>query len=87
MPDEGHSDIVKLHDKFYEGEIAPHLRLDIPFIPHIGVANSPDPRVCKRLADKLNRRDFRLEGEIEALDVASYDGDRVTTIERVCLKA
>jgi hypothetical protein len=87
VPDEGHSDIVKLHDRLYEGELAPHLRLDIPFIPHIGIANAIDPKACKELADDLNGREFVVEGSIEALDVVSYDGEKVTTIERIALEA
>ena len=85
VPDEGHSGIVRLHDRLYEGPLAPHLRLDIPFIPHIGVANSTDPRVCKALADGLNREGFEVAGSIDALDAASYEHERVMTIERVAL--
>jgi hypothetical protein len=87
VPDEGHSDIVKLHDRLYEGALAPQLRLDIPFIPHIGIANAIDPKACKELADDLNGREFVIEGTIEALDVVSYDGKKVTTIERIALEA
>ena len=85
VPDEGHSGIVKLHDRLCGGPLAPHLRLDIPFIPHIGIANSLDPMVCKRLADGLNREGFEIGGFVDALDAASYEHDRVTTIERVPL--
>src|SRR5438874_242296 len=37
VPDEGFSSIVKLHDRLYTGILAPALRLDIPFIPHITI--------------------------------------------------
>jgi 2'-5' RNA ligase superfamily len=69
VPDEGFSDIVKLHDKLYEGPLAPQLRLDIPFIPHIGIANALEPMACKERADALNRQAFSVEGVIEALEV------------------
>ncbi len=85
VPDEGHSAIVKLHDRLYGGPLSPHLRLDIPFIPHIAIANSTDPRACKALADRLNREEFEIKGSVGALDAASYEDDRVTTIERVPL--
>lgn len=39
VPDEGYSKIVKLHDRLYTGILADKLRLDLPFIPHIGIAN------------------------------------------------
>ncbi len=85
VPDEGHSGIVGLHDRLYGGPLAPHLRLDIPFIPHIAAANATDPKVCKALADGLNREGFEIAGSVDALDAASYEDDRLTTIERVPL--
>jgi hypothetical protein len=43
VPDEGYSRMVKLHDRLYSGLFFEHLRLDIDFIPHMGIANSKDP--------------------------------------------
>jgi hypothetical protein len=83
VPDEGFSEIVRLHDALYTGALAPELRLDIPFIPHIGIGNSDDARECKRLADELNAEGFRLEGRIETLDVVSYENSTVQTVERI----
>jgi hypothetical protein len=86
MPAEGHSHIVKLHDRLYTDPLARYLLLDIPFIPHVGIANAVDPRVCKELADDLNRQDFAIRGTIGALDVASYENGTVETIERIDLE-
>lgn len=83
VPDEGYSDIVKLHDRLYRSMLAPELRLDIAFIPHIGVGNATDPQACKDLADDLNQREPAIRGTVDSLDVASYEGDGVTTIERI----
>src|SRR5436190_10027149 len=54
VPDEGFSEISKLHDRLYLGLLAPHLRLDIPYIPHIGIATIPDAHRIKALCEKLN---------------------------------
>jgi len=85
VPDQGLGDVVKLHDRLYTGILAPELRLDIPFIPHIGIGNSADAPACKRLADELNARGFRLEGRIDALDIVCYENDHVHTIEQIPL--
>jgi hypothetical protein len=85
VPDEGYSEIVKLHDRLYEGQLASELRLDIPFIPHIVAGNSIDPQVCKRLADQLNQQSFVIKGFVEKLDVAEYKNDKVKTIEQIKL--
>jgi len=61
------------------------LRLDIAFIPHIGIGNAVDARECKRLADELNNTNFRIEGTIDALDVVCYENEEVQTIEQLKL--
>ena len=83
VPDEGFSDIVKLHDRLYEGILAHELRLDIPFIPHIGISTSRDSNVCKALADEVNAAALSIAGSIERLDIAALEPDRVKTIESI----
>ena len=90
VPDKGFSDIVKLHDKLYTGILAPELRLDIPFYPHITIGNSSDPLICKSLADELNGQNFGIEGAVNNLDIVSIvaPDKRITevkTIERIKL--
>jgi len=86
-PDEGFSDIVRLHDRFYTGILTSELRIDIPFIPHISIGNADDPLECQRLVDKLNEEAFAVDGTIDTLDVVSVDIERgeVRTIEQVKL--
>lgn len=85
VPDEGFSQIVKLHDRLYTDALVPELRLDITFIPHIGVANADDAHKCKRLADELNAQGFQLAGLIDTLDVVCYENNEVRTIEQIAL--
>ena len=33
FPDEGYGDLSSLHDALYRGPLAPHRRLDLPFVP------------------------------------------------------
>ncbi len=85
VPDEGYSNIVKLHDRLYTRVIANELRLDIPFIPHIGIANSLDPHRCKQLTDRLNSQQFEIRGRIDRLDIITSQGDLVELIESINL--
>jgi 2'-5' RNA ligase superfamily len=85
VPDEGYSNIVKLHDRLYTGIITEELRLDIPFIPHIGIANSLDPHHCKQLVDRLNSKKFEIRGRIDRLDIISIQNDLSEAIESVNL--
>jgi hypothetical protein len=81
VPDEGYSEIVKLHDRLYVGPLSRHLRLDLPFIPHIGVKTSKDRFACKQLADDLNKRGFALPGSLSKLTLCTFDGHKVSNTE------
>ncbi len=85
VPDEGYSHIVKLHDRLYTGLLLPELRLDIPFIPHVGAGNSISPETCKSLADRLNQENFAIMGTIKDLDIVEYNNNTVKTIEKITL--
>lgn len=87
IPDEGFSKIVKLHDAFYRGVLEPELRLDLPFVPHIAIASLPNPEDCKKLADKLNAKNFEIRGKIETLDIIRFDGLTTETIGQIGLSA
>ncbi len=87
IPDEGFSNIVKLHDAFYQGPLEPELRLDLPFVPHIGIASLPGPEACKKLADELNAQNFEIRGKVETVDIIKYDGITTKTIWQIKLPA
>ena len=60
VPDEGYSQISLLHDRLYTGILEPHLRLEIPFIPHITIGTLKDWKLAKSLCDGLNRKGLKL---------------------------
>ena len=85
IPDEGFSEIVKLHDALYTDLLKSELRLDLPFVPHIGIASYPGLEKCKEIVDELNQQDFEIRGSIDTLDIIEFDGKTVKTIEQIHL--
>lgn len=85
VPDEGYSKIIKLHDNLYSGKLTDELRLDLPFIPHIEIANSIEKWKCKELVDQINNSNLEIKGSILELDVVEYHEERVETIEKIKL--
>jgi len=85
VPDEGNSAIIKLHDRLYSDVLAPHHRLDIPYVPHLSIAASPDAQKIKRLADEWNANAFAIKGRIAHLDIINYENRVITTVERIAL--
>ena len=85
VPDKGNSGIIKLHDELYKGTLITHLRIDIPFIPHLGIGNDVDPFHCINLANELNGENISISGIISTLSIVRYDGANVELIEDICL--
>jgi hypothetical protein len=86
VPDEGNSQLIKLHDHLYRGQMASELRLDIPYIPHLGIGSNEAAAVCKALADELNDMNLTIEGQISELTIGDYDGKSVRDIAGATLR-
>ncbi len=85
-PDEGFSAIIKLHDRLYTDSLQSHLRLDIPFIPHITLGYAADSATCKRVVDALNAEAFTLSGSIDHLALLRVTADGFSIHSRIALK-
>jgi 2'-5' RNA ligase len=85
VPDEGYSKIIELHDKLYTGDLARHLRRDIPFIPHMTVGIFQKLDDCQKAEDELNDTQFDIPGRIISVDVVMYEKDNLETIEQIAL--
>jgi len=85
VPESGYAAIVRLHDRLYSGLLSRHLRLDVDFIPHIGIGRDDDALAAKARVDALNQRALSIPGLIDALDVVEHDAARIATICRIGL--
>lgn len=77
VPEDGSEALIALHDRLYTGPLAPHLRRDLPFLPHLTVASSPDRETCEGLAAHLTQQDIEVPGTVRALTVLRYEAGRV----------
>ena len=86
VPDEGYSTIVKTHDRLYSGLLRENLRLDLDFVPHIGIGNSLEKLRCKKMVDEWNRDNFEIKGVISKLTIVKYENDQIQIVEEIMLK-
>jgi hypothetical protein len=86
-PQEGYSDIVKLHDRLYSGKLSKHHRHDIGFIPHITIGNSTDEMICRKMVDAWNAESFSIRGVISSIDIIEYENEKAETIEKINLES
>jgi len=80
VPDEGYSNIIKIHNGLYSGKLKENHRLDLDFVPHIGIGNSLDKLECKKMVDEWNENDFAVNGTVSSLTVVEYENNRVRKI-------
>lgn len=85
VPDEGFSHIVKLHDKLYDGMLINERRLDIDYIPHIGIGTSKDIQQCKIMADRLNESQLEIKGTVNELTVVSFEDNQIENLRSIPL--
>lgn len=85
VPDEGFSSISLLHDALYSGIMRPHLRLNLPYIPHIGIAANKDKEHLYQLAKGWNSHALEIRGTINSLTLSSYRGEKVEDIKQFLL--
>jgi 2'-5' RNA ligase len=94
----GGEDVVRLHDALYAGILRPHLRSDIPFIPHVtiglfterqGSRDSPgadrapiDRSPGSEAFEEAGRMHLDHASRVEDLDVIGLDID-MTTLTRL----
>ena len=68
--------------RLYVTSLAPALRLDIPFIPHITVGATGEPTVTKAITDAVNLQEGVVEDVIDQLSLIRFDGRAVELCEQ-----
>jgi len=85
VPDEGNSELSRLHDRLYTGPLAAALRLDLPYTPHITIGAKDDRQVAKRLCDDINERRPVIPGVVQSLQVLVREHDALRQLHTVPL--
>ena len=85
IPSEGYDQISKLHDLLYQGEMASELRLDIPFIPHIGIGTSENEQDMNTLAGQINKKTVSIQGFLDTLTLVQFDGSKLEDLSKISL--
>jgi 2'-5' RNA ligase len=76
VPDQGYAEVSLLHDRLYTGPLQAHLRLDLPYIPHITIGTLSSRTEAKALCDELNRQSLCVEGSLKTLAVGCIESGK-----------
>lgn len=81
VPDEGFSNIIRLHDSLYTGVFEPHLNHEIPYLPHITIGHCDDAQLIRQISLEINEENIEFSGTINQLDVLDNADSRWKTIQ------
>jgi len=85
LAEEGHRELLSLHDQLYEGVLTPHKRPDIPFVPHVTVGAHPQLAECGRIANQLNEQGRSVRAWVHSVDVVAVGESMVRTVAQIPL--
>jgi len=80
VPDQGYADISLLHDRLYTSALQPHLRLELPYVPHITIGALRSRTEAKALCDELNHHGLLVEGRLTALTVGHVENQKFNNL-------
>ena len=85
IPFHGHAQMIKLHDKLYDGKLAKYLRTELKFEPHITLGNSLNKSHCQQMITDWNDKNIIIKGSVSSIDIIKLEDENVTTVEKVKL--
>ena len=80
VPDEGRAELEMLHARLYGGVMAPFLRHDIPFVPHLTVGAFERRDAGEELAAALNRDGLCVRGTVPRAHLVEVGEQSVRTV-------
>ncbi|MFY9288176.1 MAG: 2'-5' RNA ligase family protein [Alphaproteobacteria bacterium] len=86
VPDQGCGAITRLYSKLHAGKLAPIMRSDITYLPHVTVASADSWASAYQFATQLNAKDFSVAGEITELEVHERDNRMMRTLATIPLE-
>ena len=81
VPSVGGPQIEALHDRLYAGVLRPHLRSEIPFVPHMTVGAASDLQLAERLAQELDVSSRGVRGMVAKMDLVDVGTHGVRSIK------
>lgn len=85
IPDEGFSELCKLHRQIHKGKLRSALDLNFPFIPHITVGSFADKDSCVQLVNEINALPVEIFGSIETLTLVEVVNNQSHVFDEIKL--
>ncbi len=73
----GNTEVIRLHDELYTGMLAPYLRQDIPYVPHVTLGSFADTaELCSQALSEAERSLLDYRCAVDRLHLVRINDDR-----------
>jgi 2'-5' RNA ligase len=73
---EGRAEVIHLHDRLYTGMLAPYLRTDLPYVPHVTLGSFDDAELCSQALREAERAPLHYQCLVDRLHLVKINEDR-----------
>ena len=73
---EGRAEVIHLHDQIYTGILAPYLRTDLPYVPHVTLGSFVDAEVCSQALRDVGCVPLNYHSALDRLHLVKINEDR-----------
>ena len=87
VPDRGEAEVAALHGALYGGVMAPFLREDVAFTPHITLMTLRDLSLATECCDRIGSAPIRVQGSVDTVSIVLKQGDVVEILETIELRS
>lgn len=87
LPGDGREILMALHDRLYSGPLAPALRRDLPYHPHVTVGRLHDAATAASVAGEIRRQGRVVRGRIVAMTLLRCFPHKVEMVATLPLSA
>ena len=86
---EGRAEVIHLHDRIYTGVLAPYLKADLPYVPHVTLGSFGDAELCSHALREAERESLNYHSVLDRLHlvIISDDGSRIVRSREFLLLA
>ena len=73
---EGRAEVIHLHDRIYTGILAPYLRTDLPYVPHVTLGSFGEAELCSQARRDAERDSLNYQCVLDRLHLVMINEDR-----------
>jgi len=85
VPDQGFSNIIKLHESLYSNFFEKYLDLKWQFIPHITIASSQNQNIIKNICQEFNKKNMIISGKVNNLSITTVENKYMKSVAEIKL--